>query len=190
VAAAGAPSRTGPVLETYEEGHAVVSVKRRLSHLTRSGEARMVDVGAKPVTRRRARATARVVMTPAVLERVVAGEIAKGDVLAVARVAGIQAAKRTPELIPLCHVVALTRVEVAFDVDAPKGEIRVRAQAEALDRTGVEMEALVAAGTAALTIYDMVKSVDRWMSVRELRLEEKSGGRSGHVKRGPSGSSR
>jgi cyclic pyranopterin monophosphate synthase len=161
----------------------VVSVKKRLTHLTRSGEARMVDVGAKPATRRRAVATARVEMTPGVLERVVAGEIAKGDVLAVARVAGIQAAKKTPELIPLCHTIALTRVEVAFEVDAPKGEILVRAEAEARDRTGVEMEALVAAGVAALTIYDMVKSVDRWMSVREVRMEEKSGGRSGLLKR-------
>lgn len=147
----------------------------------------MVDVGSKSVTRRRAVATARVTMTPAVLQRIVAGEIAKGDVLAVARVAGIQAAKKTPDLIPLCHVIALTRVEVGFEVDAPAGEVLVRAAVEARDKTGVEMEALVAAGVAALTIYDMVKSVDRWMSVREVRLEEKSGGRSGLLRRPSAG---
>lgn len=156
------------------------------AHLGESGEARMVDVAAKAPTSRRAVAGARVRMTPAVLARIVAGEIPKGDVFAAARIAGIQAAKRTPDLIPLCHQIALTRVEVIFEADRAAGTIAVRATAEAFDRTGVEMEALVAASVASLTIYDMVKSADRWVTIDDVALLEKSGGRSGDVRR-PSG---
>ncbi|HLK39107.1 MAG TPA: cyclic pyranopterin monophosphate synthase MoaC [Polyangiaceae bacterium] len=156
-----------------------------LSHLTVRGEARMVDVGAKPATVRRAAATARVRTTPQVVELVVGGGIAKGDVLAVARVAGLLAVKRTPELIPLCHPVQTTRASVDFDADAARGELRVRVVVEALDRTGVEMEAMVAAAVASLTVYDMIKSADRWASVDAVRLEAKSGGKSGDVERPP-----
>ena len=156
-----------------------------LAHLDEAGKARMVDVGAKPPTARYAVASARVSMTPAVLASIVRGDVPKGDVFAAARIAGIQAAKRTPDLIPLCHGIALTRVEVSFDVDAAAGVVSVRARADAIDRTGVEMEALVAASISALTIYDMVKSADRWMTIGDVRLEEKSGGRSGHVVRPP-----
>ena len=165
----------------------LVGKRPPLAHLTSSGEARMVDVGAKAVTRRRAVASARVQMSAAVLERLVSGDAAKGDVLAVARVAGIQAAKRTPELIPLCHTIALTRVEVSFEIDRRGSAVAIRASAEAVDRTGVEMEALVAASTAALTIYDMLKSVDRWMTITDVRLEEKTGGKSEGQRRGAGG---
>jgi cyclic pyranopterin phosphate synthase len=161
----------------------VGSAPAPLTHLNAAGEANMVDVGAKPATARRAVASARLTMSPDVLARVAAGGIGKGDVFAVARVAGIQAAKKTPELIPLCHSVALTRVEVTFETRPSEGEVWVRATAEAFDRTGVEMEALVAASTAALTVYDMVKAADRWMTIQDVRLEEKGGGRSGLLRR-------
>jgi len=160
---------------------AIVGV--RLSHLTNDGSAHMVDVGEKPPTRRRAVARAIVRLTPVVATAIARGAIPKGDVLAVARIAGIQAAKKTPELIPLCHHVALTRVDVAFDIDQKRGAVTITASVEALDRTGVEMEALVAASTAALALYDMVKSADRWATVEEVALVEKSGGKSGHVRR-------
>jgi cyclic pyranopterin phosphate synthase len=154
-----------------------------LAHIGDSGEARMVDVGPKPATARRAIAAARVRMAPEVLARILEGDLPKGDVFAAARIAGIQAAKRTPDLIPLCHTVALTRVEVAFDADRGAGTVAVRATAEAVDRTGVEMEALVAASVASLTIYDMVKSADRWMTIDGVMLLEKSGGKSGELHR-------
>ena len=156
------------------------------AHLDDAGEARMVDVASKPASARYAVASARVTMKPDVLASIVRGDAPKGDVFAVARIAGIQAAKRTPDLVPLCHGVALTRVEVSFEIDAAGGVVTVRARAEAIDRTGVEMEALVAASLAALTIYDMVKSADRWMTIGDVRLDEKAGGRSGHLLR-PSG---
>ena len=156
------------------------------AHLDEGGEARMVDVASKPVSARYAVASARVTMKPDVLASIVRGDAPKGDVFAVARIAGIQAAKRTPDLVPLCHGVALTRVDVSFEVDAGGGIVTVRARAEAIDRTGVEMEALVAASLAALTIYDMVKSADRWMTIGDVRLDEKAGGQSGHLLR-PSG---
>jgi cyclic pyranopterin monophosphate synthase len=155
----------------------------RFSHLTRSGAAHMVDVGAKPVTARRARAAASVKTTPEVVAAIAAGSIAKGEVLAAARIAGILAAKRTHELIPLCHPVQTTRVTVDFEVDAARGEVRVVTGAEAVDRTGVEMEAMVAASVAALTVYDMIKSADRWARIDAVRLERKSGGKSGDVAR-------
>lgn len=150
-----------------------------LSHLDADGTARMVDVGDKDVTRRVAVAGARVVMSPATAARLAEGDLPKGDALAVARLAGIQAAKRTPELIPLCHHVALTSVEVEVTVDAEAGEALLEATARAADRTGVEMEALVAVSTAALALYDMVKAVQKDVVVTDVRLLAKSGGRSG-----------
>jgi cyclic pyranopterin phosphate synthase len=142
----------------------------------------MVDIGDKRVTERIAVATARVRMQPATLKLLMSGQAPKGDVLAVARVAAIQAAKRTPELIPLCHQVALTGCTVELtphDDDAIDVLVRVRAA----DRTGAEMEALVAAAIGALTIYDMLKSVDRSMTIEQVALVEKSGGKSGTYKR-------
>jgi cyclic pyranopterin phosphate synthase len=156
-----------------------------LTHLTASGEAHMVDVGAKLETARRAVASARVRTTTAVVQAIAAGTVGKGDVLAVARVAGILASKRTPDLVPLCHPVRTTHAAVDLDLDAGAGEIRVRATVEAVDRTGVEMEAMTAASVASLTVYDMVKSADRWASIEGVRLEAKSGGKSGDVVRPP-----
>jgi cyclic pyranopterin phosphate synthase len=147
-----------------------------LTHLDARGQAHMVDVGAKETTARRAVASARVRMDRATFARLEAGDSPKGDVLATARIAGIQAAKRTSELIPLCHAIALTKVTV--DVALEGGEAVITATAEARDRTGVEMEALVAASTAALTLYDMLKAVDRGMSF-EVALVAKDGGRTG-----------
>jgi cyclic pyranopterin phosphate synthase len=164
-------------------------VKGCLSHLTSSGEARMVAIGAKPVSARRAVASARILMKPETHAVLVAGNSPKGDVLAAARIAGIQAAKRTWELIPLCHPIALTAVDLVINHEGATQEggsrasVLVRATVQALDRTGVEMEALVAASTAALTIYDMLKSIDRWMTIADIKLEEKSGGRSGELRR-------
>jgi molybdenum cofactor biosynthesis protein MoaC len=155
----------------------------RFSHLTETGDAHMVDVGAKPATARRAVATACVRTTREVIEAMGAGRLSKGDVIAVARVAGLLAAKRVPDLIPLCHPVQTTHAAVDFEADASRGELRVRATVEAFDRTGVEMEALVAANIAALTVYDMIKSADRWASIDAVRLEAKSGGKSGAVER-------
>jgi cyclic pyranopterin phosphate synthase len=156
--------------------HACAEIAPISSHVNARGEAQMVDVGGKEVTSRRAVARARVTMEAATVARLRAGDVAKGDVLGTARVAGIVAAKRTPELIPLCHSIALTRVAVDFAI-AEDGVV-IEATAEARDRTGVEMEALTAASVAALTVYDMLKSVDRSMSIR-VELAEKHGGKSG-----------
>lgn len=153
------------------------------THLDAEGRARMVDVGDKDVTSREAVASAVVRMQPATLTLLREGRAKKGDVLATARIAGIQAAKRTPELIPLCHQIALTSVEVHFEPDADGERIHVRAIARARDRTGVEMEALTAAAIASLTVYDMLKAVDRAMSIEHVRLEEKHGGKSGDFTR-------
>jgi cyclic pyranopterin phosphate synthase len=158
-------------------------VKSDLTHLTPEGRAHMVDISAKNVSARRAIASARIRTTPAVVGAVGLGSLPKGDVVTVARVAGLLAAKRTPELIPLCHPVQTTGATIDFDLDGVKGEVRVRASVEAVDRTGVEMEAMVAASVAALTIYDMIKSADRWASIESVRLEEKSGGKSGDLRR-------
>jgi cyclic pyranopterin phosphate synthase len=154
-----------------------------LTHLTRSGEARMVDIAGKAETVRRAVASARVRTTPEVIRAIGSGTVPKGDVLAVARVAGILAAKRTPELVPLCHPIRTTQASVEFESLAEAGELRVRAVVEAFDRTGVEMEAMVAANVAALTIYDMIKSADRWATIEEVCLQAKSGGKSGDLRR-------
>ncbi|MFI5309256.1 MAG: cyclic pyranopterin monophosphate synthase MoaC [Polyangiales bacterium] len=151
-----------------------------LTHLDEHGRARMVDVSGKAITQRLAVARGRVVMQPSTLALVLSGQAPKGDVLAVARVAGIQAAKKTPELIPLCHTITLTGVEVDFTPNAAAGELDIEARVQALDRTGAEMEALTAVSVAALTIYDMLKAVDRAIRIERIALHEKLGGKSGH----------
>jgi cyclic pyranopterin phosphate synthase len=153
----------------------------RLSHVDRDGRARMVDIGAKAVTRREAAASALVKLGPETLRLVRANKIAKGDVLGTARLAGIQAAKRTHELIPLTHPIPLENV--AVDLDIMKTGIRVRCRVAAEAKTGAEMEALTGAAVAALTIYDMVKAVERGAEVVRLRLDFKSGGKSGVFRR-------
>ena len=140
----------------------------------------MVDVAGKDVTRRVARAGGRITMRPETLALIRAGEARKGDVLGVARIAAIQAAKRTADLIPLCHPVPLTRVAVKFGFDLRANAVEIEVTAETLDRTGVEMEALTAVATGLLVIYDMCKSADRAMRIEHVRLLEKSGGKSGH----------
>jgi cyclic pyranopterin phosphate synthase len=176
-------ARADKLAPAYDEILAGERTMPVLTHLSASGEAHMVGVGAKAETARRAVASARVTTTPATVAAIAAGSVAKGDVLAVARVAGIQAAKRTSELVPLCHPVRTTRAAVDIELDAVAGEVRVRATVEAVDRTGVEMEAMVAASVASLTVYDMVKSADRWATIEGVRLEAKSGGKSGDVTR-------
>jgi cyclic pyranopterin monophosphate synthase len=168
---------TSPADGTAHEG----PPEPALTHLDDDGRARMVDVGAKPVSDREAVASCVVRMSPETARRLLSGDLPKGDGLPVARVAGIQAAKRTPELVPLCHHVALTGIEVAIDVDAGSGRVSVEATVRARDRTGVEMEALTAAAVAALTIYDLVKAVQRDVVIDDLRLRRKRGGRSGPV---------
>lgn len=160
-----------------------------LTHLDAEGRARMVNVGEKAVTHRRSVARCDVSMAPETLARITDRRIAKGDVLATARIAGIQAAKRTFEWIPLAHPLPLDAVEVLLEPDPAGSRVRVEARVETHWRTGVEMEALVAVSAAALTIYDMCKAIDREMSVDRVRLVEKSGGRSGDfVRPGESGS--
>lgn len=155
-----------------------------LTHVDEKGQARMVDVGNKPVTERIATATALVRMRPETLALIIAGDAKKGDVLAVARIAGIQGAKKCSELIPLCHPLALNSVDVQFELDPNESLIRITATCKVSGKTGVEMEALTAASVAGLTIYDMCKAVDRDMEISEVRLEEKSGGKSGDWRRG------
>ena len=150
-----------------------------LTHLDEDGRARMVDVGAKPETARRAVARATVRMTPATARLVEAGDAPKGDVLGTARLAGIMAAKRTGELIPLCHPIGLDAVDVVASVDAEAGEVVLDATAAVTARTGVEMEAMTAAAVAALTVYDMVKGVERGVEIAQVVLLRKEGGRSG-----------
>lgn len=157
----------------------------KLTHFDRKGRAHMVDVAAKDETHRVAVATGRIAMRPATFRMVVEGSAAKGDVLGVARLAAIQAAKRTADLIPLCHPLALTRVAAEFRFDAKQSEIEIVTTAECRGRTGVEMEALTAASVGLLTIYDMVKAVDRGMTIRGVQLEEKRGGKSGVYVRKP-----
>ena len=156
---------------------------RGLTHLDPLGRARMVDVTPKEATHRRAIARCRVFMKPETTALVARGAVTKGDVLAVARVAGIQAAKRTPDLIPLCHPLLVGSVFVNFTIEDTW--IEVEAQVETVDRTGVEMEAMTACSVAALTVYDMCKSADRGMVIGELTLWEKTGGRSGTYRRAP-----
>jgi cyclic pyranopterin phosphate synthase len=151
----------------------------KLSHVAPDGTARMVDVGAKPETARMARATGQITMTRATLEAIVGNTIAKGDVLGVARVAGIMAAKRTAELIPLCHPLPLTDVAIAFVTDSALPGVRVEATVRTVGRTGVEMEALAGATIALLTVYDMAKAMDKSMVINDIALAEKTGGAGG-----------
>lgn len=151
----------------------------KLTHFDENGAARMVDVTGKDATDRRAVARGSVKMAPATLELVLAGTARKGDVLAIARIAGIMAAKKTPELIPLCHPLPLTKVTVDFEPDSAASCVRIEAEARTTGQTGVEMEALTAVTAAGLTIYDMLKAVDRAMVIGEIRLARKEGGASG-----------
>jgi cyclic pyranopterin phosphate synthase len=151
-----------------------------LTHFDAAGQAHMVDVGAKAETARLARAAGRIRMQPATFVLIRSGSANKGDVLGVARIAAIQAAKRTGELIPLCHPIALTTVTVEFELDATANSVSCTTTAETFGRTGVEMEALTACSVGLLTIYDMCKAVDRGMAIEEVRLLEKTGGKSGH----------
>jgi cyclic pyranopterin monophosphate synthase len=155
---------------------------KKLTHLGRRGEARMVDVSDKAVTDRVAVAEGRVVMTPATLDLVLRGDAKKGDVLGAARIAGIMAAKKTHELIPLCHPLALSKVEIDIAPEPDSSGLRVRATAKVAGQTGVEMEALTAVAVACLTIYDMVKAVERGMRIEGIRLVEKRGGKSGRFR--------
>jgi len=159
--------------------------RRTLTHFDRRGRAHMVDVSAKQETARIAIASGRIRMKPATLRMVARGSAKKGDVLGVARIAAIQAAKRTPGLIPLAHPIGITRVAIDFDLDSARGAVGISARVECTGRTGVEMEALTAAAVGLLTIYDMLKAVDRGMSIGEVRLEEKRGGASGDWRRKP-----
>lgn len=154
-------------------------MSRRLTHFDRKGNAVMVDVSAKDVSARVAVATGSVVMQPATLKAIVGKGIKKGDVLAVAQLAGIQAAKRTHDLIPLCHPLALSSVTVELKPDRKRHAVDITATVKVTGRTGVEMEALTAVSVAALTVYDMCKAIDRGMRLTEIRLKHKSGGKSG-----------
>jgi cyclic pyranopterin phosphate synthase len=157
-----------------------------LTHFDSQGQAHMVDVGAKASTHRVARAGGSIRMQPSTLQLIAAGTAAKGDVIGVARIAAIQAAKRTSELIPLCHPLPLTKVAVDFELDSASGCVRCSAQVETHGRTGVEMEALTAVQVGLLTIYDMCKAVDRGMVIGDVRVLEKKGGKSGHYVATPS----
>lgn len=154
-----------------------------LTHLDRDGQATMVDVGDKAKTTREARARATLRMKRETLAVLLSGEVPKGDALATARIAGIQAAKRTSDLIPLCHPLAITGCTVSFEPADDEQRLRVEASVRCADRTGVEMEALTAVTVAALTLYDMLKAIDRAMSIEEVVLLEKHGGRSGSYRR-------
>jgi cyclic pyranopterin phosphate synthase len=158
----------------------MAETRAQFTHFDAAGQAQMVDVGGKDVSKRVARAAGRILMRPETLALIREGKASKGDVLGVARIAAIQAAKRTAELIPLAHPLPLTHVAVEFRLDADAVTIAVTA--ETLDRTGVEMEALTAASVGLLTVYDMCKAVDRGMRIEGIHLVEKSGGRSGHFK--------
>ena len=155
----------------------------RLTHVDESGAARMVDVSGKDVTVRTATASGRVLVSPAVVALLRGGGVPKGDALAVARIAGIQAAKRTPDLVPLCHPIAIHGVEV--DLQVTDDAVLVSATVRTADRTGVEMEALTCVAVAGLTVIDMVKAVDRAATITDVRVEAKSGGRSGEWRRTP-----
>ena len=155
----------------------------QLTHFDEKGSAHMVDVGTKPSTHRVAVASGRILMQPATFRLIAAGGAKKGDVLGVARIAAVQAAKRAAELIPLAHPLSLTRVEVNFELKKKPASVRIVARVECRGQTGVEMEALTAAAVGLLTVYDMVKAVDRGMTLTDLRLEEKHGGKSGVFRR-------
>ena len=173
------PMSTRPAA-IYPNGRSIGRVTdQRLSHLDDRGAARMVDVGGKERTDRRAVATAVVTTTPDVARLLVDGGLPKGDALAVARIAGVMAAKRTPDLIPLCHPIAISGVTVDLDVDVDLGRVRIVATVGTTDRTGVEMEALTAAAVAGLTVHDMIKGVDPASVLTDVRVERKEGGKTG-----------
>ena len=155
----------------------------KLTHFNAEGEAHMVDVGDKPTTQRQAVAEGSIVMQPETLAMIQQGDHKKGDVLGVARIAGIMAAKKTSDLIPLCHPIPITAIELTFQIDTVSQTVHCQASAHTLAQTGVEMEALVAVNIALLTIYDMCKAVDRGMTIEQVRLIEKQGGKSGHWQR-------
>lgn len=150
-----------------------------LTHFNQAGEAHMVDVGQKDTTKRKATAEGLISMLPETLQLILQGNHRKGDVLGIARIAGIQGAKRTSDLIPLCHPISLTHVSVDFEIDRNNSQVHCKATTETIGQTGVEMEALTAVQVALLTIYDMCKAVDRGMVINHVRLLEKSGGKSG-----------
>jgi cyclic pyranopterin monophosphate synthase len=167
-------------MSSRDEGR---KVTKKLSHFDEQGAARMVDVSAKNETLREAVAEGRVVMLPGTLSLILDGKVAKGDVFGVARLAGIMAAKKTSELIPLCHPLALSSLEIALEPDRAESCVRIRATVRSTGRTGVEMEALTAVSVAGLTVYDMCKAVDREMTIADVRLIKKSGGKSGTFER-------
>jgi len=167
------------------EGTKADKGKEELSHLDEQGRVRMVDVGGRPVSDRQATASGSVRLSPAAAAAVGTNRVAKGDVLEICRVAGIMAAKHTPELIPLCHPISISHVAVAAELSPDSGRILLHATVRCRDATGVEMEALTAVAVAALTVIDMIKSIDPWAEIGELHLEAKSGGRSGPVTRPP-----
>lgn len=178
------PKRTPPSGTKADRG-AAASGSGHFTHFDARGAAHMVDVGAKDVTKRVARAGGRIVMQPSTHAMIRDGGASKGDVLAVARIAAIQAAKRTAELIPLCHPLPLTRVAVDFSLDEAGSAVAIEVTTETLGRTGVEMEALAGATVGLLTVYDMCKAVDRGMRIESVRLLEKQGGKSGHFEADP-----
>jgi|TARA_B100002003_G_C13791436_1_gene391318 cyclic pyranopterin phosphate synthase len=153
----------------------------KLTHLDEAGRPRMVDISDKPDTRRQAVAKGTVRMQPTTLARLKEGKIAKGDVLSVAKIAGIMAAKQTPDLIPLCHPILIEKTDIEFTLDEKSSTVEITATVESTGKTGVEMEALTATATTALTIYDMCKAVDRGMKIENIRLVGKSGGKSGTI---------
>ena len=155
------------------------SSEHNLTHFDASGQAHMVDVGSKPATKRIALASGIISMLPATLKRIQQGDAKKGDVLGVARIAAIQGSKKTSELIPLCHPIALTKVAITFEIDETTTTITCTAQCDTIGQTGVEMEALTAVSVGLLTIYDMCKAIDRGMTISNIKLLEKHGGKSG-----------
>lgn len=154
--------------------------KQKLTHFNEEGRARMVDVGGKDDTLRIAIAEGEIIMQPSTLKMIKDKEISKGDVLAVAQVAGIMAAKKTSQIIPMCHPLLLTGININFKIDEEKNRVIIQSQVKTVGKTGVEMEPLTAVSVAALTIYDMCKAVDRGMTIQDIHLVEKSGGQSGH----------
>src|SRR3954464_11011475 len=168
-------SKTNPIHRDASSGD--------LTHLHERGRARMVDVSAKGETVRIATARGRVLMRPETLRLIQTGGVAKGDVLAIAQVAGVMGAKRTSDIIPLCHPLPITGVDLAFHLDADRSSVEITASARVVGKTGVEMEALTAVSTAALTIYDMCKAVDKDMLIDQIRLVRKTGGKSGDYQR-------
>jgi len=154
--------------------------KQKLTHFNKEGRARMVDVGGKDDTLRIAIAEGEIIMQPSTLKMIKDKEISKGDVLGVAQVAGIMAAKKTSEIIPMCHPLLLTSININFKINEGKNKIIIQSQVKTVGKTGVEMEPLIAVSVAALTIYDMCKAVDRGMTIQDIHLVEKSGGQSGH----------